>query len=143
MSNGLPTPPIDERKPALSSRRSLKHGKQSNRGPKRMSTSLTHENGGIVIDGRHKRVWKACERCRMKKTKARRSTPILEITALTIHSVMVNRLVRNVRTMGLCAQLGAGKRPNTSSFREGELFYFHTRNSAYFYKVKNLRPLDL
>jgi hypothetical protein len=22
-----------------------------------------------VIDGRHKRVWKACERCRMKKTK--------------------------------------------------------------------------
>ena len=28
-----------------------------------------HDNHAMG-DGRHKRVWKACERCRMKKTKA-------------------------------------------------------------------------
>ena len=71
MSSGLPTPPTEESKPVLSSRRSTKSGKTSSRGTKRNSASLSHEHGGIVLDGRHKRVWKACERCRMKKTKVR------------------------------------------------------------------------
>jgi hypothetical protein len=30
---------------------------------------------GVGLDGRHKRVWKACERCRMKKTKCDGESP--------------------------------------------------------------------
>jgi hypothetical protein len=32
-------------------------------------TGYLQERGAVVDDGRHKRVWKACERCRTKKIK--------------------------------------------------------------------------
>ncbi|PHH82052.1 hypothetical protein CDD82_7200 [Ophiocordyceps australis] len=90
----LPSPPADENaKQATASRRSFsvsttptplskQHHSQKvvmGRVAKRASTSsigtatmLHHDSlaHGVATDGRQKRVWKACERCRMKKTKA-------------------------------------------------------------------------
>ncbi|KAL3420246.1 C6 transcription factor [Phlyctema vagabunda] len=69
--SGLPTPPMEDH----SSRRSSKiaNSKTAHRSSKRSSSS--HDHGAVVIDGRHKRVWKACERCRMKKTKCDGESP--------------------------------------------------------------------
>ncbi len=49
------------------SRKPSKTSKQLSRSSKRSNPSTEHST--VVLDGRHKRVWKACERCRMKKTK--------------------------------------------------------------------------
>ena len=38
-----------------------------------------------VVDGRHKRVWKACERCRMKKTK------VGFLLVNTLHEAVIDR----------------------------------------------------
>lgn len=76
-SNSLPSPPAEDQKSNISrkSSSSTKSVKPTHRASKRASSSaatihhhdhLTHSAG---MDGRHKRVWKACERCRMKKTK--------------------------------------------------------------------------
>ncbi|KAK3394286.1 hypothetical protein B0H63DRAFT_42066 [Podospora didyma] len=75
----LPTPPNEEHLKSQSSKRqhsSSKTVKTVHRGSKRATIHAHHppspshdsqsHSGG---DGRHKRVWKACERCRMKKTK--------------------------------------------------------------------------
>lgn len=72
MSN-LPTPPLEETLKSHQVRKSTKQSKPISRTSKRASTS--HEHGAVVIDGRHKRVWKACERCRMKKTKCDGESP--------------------------------------------------------------------
>jgi hypothetical protein len=66
--SGLPTPPMEDHK-SYQSRKLSKPSKLANRTSKRSNSS--HEQTSVVIDGRHKRVWKACERCRMKKTKVR------------------------------------------------------------------------
>ncbi|KAL2065328.1 hypothetical protein VTL71DRAFT_2997 [Oculimacula yallundae] len=50
-----------------------KSGKSVNRSSKRSTPPHDHVSG--VLDGRHKRVWKACERCRMKKTKCDGESP--------------------------------------------------------------------
>jgi ABC-type protease/lipase transport system fused ATPase/permease subunit len=56
---------------------SSKSAKSANRISKRAgsNTGSHHHDHHLVqaagMDGRHKRVWKACERCRMKKTKVR------------------------------------------------------------------------
>ncbi|KAJ3467235.1 hypothetical protein MRS44_004799 [Fusarium solani] len=76
-SSSLPSPPAEDHKSTLSrkSTSSAKSVKPVHRASKRASSSaaaihhhdhITHTAG---MDGRHKRVWKACERCRMKKTK--------------------------------------------------------------------------
>ena len=85
--NSMPTPPSEEvsrhipQSPA-SSRRSTAGSlksvvKPTNRISKRASihasSRLDHAalHGTHHVDNRHKRVWKACERCRTKKTKVR------------------------------------------------------------------------
>lgn len=61
----------------LSSPTSIKPAKMSKRSAKRTnsgSMASHHSMDSMVplhIDGRSRRVWKACERCRMKKTKVR------------------------------------------------------------------------
>ncbi|KAH7317844.1 hypothetical protein BKA65DRAFT_109063 [Rhexocercosporidium sp. MPI-PUGE-AT-0058] len=73
MSNsGLPSPPLEDNKSHIS-RKMSKPSKSLNRSSKRSSPS--HEHSSVVLDGRHKRVWKACERCRMKKTKCDGESP--------------------------------------------------------------------
>ncbi|OTA99991.1 hypothetical protein M426DRAFT_245740 [Hypoxylon sp. CI-4A] len=83
MESGMPTPPVEDnmKTTATASRRSTASSNKSvkpiHRGGKRASNphthSPTHEHAPPLsphaIDNRHKRVWKACERCRMKKTK--------------------------------------------------------------------------
>ncbi|KAI1114758.1 hypothetical protein F5Y14DRAFT_162331 [Nemania sp. NC0429] len=85
MESGIPTPPLEENTMKTSptqapSRRSTVPGtkpvKPIHRGTKRSATHLAHSpvHDHIPLsphgaDSRHKRVWKACERCRMKKTK--------------------------------------------------------------------------
>lgn len=76
-SQGLPSPPAEDHKSTLSrkSTTSTKSVKPVHRTSKRASSSAAtiHHHDHITqsagMDGRHKRVWKACERCRMKKTK--------------------------------------------------------------------------
>lgn len=54
-----------------------KSSKSTHRSPGSSKRSNTHisasehvsHHSHAAVDGRHKRVWKACERCRMKKTK--------------------------------------------------------------------------
>ncbi|KAI0897478.1 hypothetical protein F4806DRAFT_402227 [Annulohypoxylon nitens] len=85
MESGMPTPPVEENMKistsSSSSRRSTasstKSVKPIHRGGKRASNhhphSPAHDHAPPLsphaMDNRHKRVWKACERCRMKKTK--------------------------------------------------------------------------
>ncbi|KAI1337181.1 hypothetical protein F5Y15DRAFT_163540 [Xylariaceae sp. FL0016] len=82
MESGIPTPPVEDNlKVSTNSRRmtasSTKSVKPVHRGMKRSATHLAHspvqDHSPLSIhaglDNRHKRVWKACERCRMKKTK--------------------------------------------------------------------------
>ncbi|KAI0008286.1 hypothetical protein F4779DRAFT_641961 [Xylariaceae sp. FL0662B] len=94
MESGIPTPPVEENNNSrkgsatttsttstTSSRRnntssSTKSVKPIHRATKRsanhISHSPTHDHVPLsphAVDSRHKRVWKACERCRMKKTK--------------------------------------------------------------------------
>ncbi|KAH8802664.1 N-terminal fungal transcription regulatory domain-containing protein [Xylogone sp. PMI_703] len=71
--SSLPTPPTEDHK-SSHTRRSTKSSKTVQRTSKRSSTS-SHEHVPGVLDGRHKRVWKACERCRMKKTKCDGESP--------------------------------------------------------------------
>ncbi|KFY41268.1 hypothetical protein V494_03089 [Pseudogymnoascus sp. VKM F-4513 (FW-928)] len=58
-----------------------KTSKPGPRGAKRVSAAAAAATGGSgsrspeMGDGRHKRVWKACERCRMKKTKCDGESP--------------------------------------------------------------------
>ncbi|KAK5994935.1 Fluconazole resistance protein 1 [Cladobotryum mycophilum] len=78
VSSSLPSPPADDHKSTLSRKTTssgTKSVKPTHRTSKRASSGaaavhhhdqVTHSAG---MDGRHKRVWKACERCRMKKTK--------------------------------------------------------------------------
>lgn len=67
--SGLHTPPLEDHKSSMPKKQLSKSSKieKLNRASKRSTSS--HENSSVVLDGRHKRVWKACERCRMKKTK--------------------------------------------------------------------------
>ncbi|KAH8588603.1 hypothetical protein B0O99DRAFT_727774 [Bisporella sp. PMI_857] len=75
MSHSPITPPLEDSNKSHSVRRSTKQSKHISRASKRSSTTSSHEHGAVVIDGRHKRVWKACERCRMKKTKCDGESP--------------------------------------------------------------------
>ncbi|KAH8776264.1 hypothetical protein F5883DRAFT_698610 [Diaporthe sp. PMI_573] len=58
--NGMPTPPNED------------HNSNTHAHPPSPSVD-THQHS--IADGWHKRVWKACERCRMKKTKCDREFP--------------------------------------------------------------------
>ena len=80
MGGGIPTPPLEDHHHKSSHPRKSSSGSKSlkpaHRGAKRSSTHTSahahahHEQtSSSLADGRHKRVWKACERCRMKKTK--------------------------------------------------------------------------
>ncbi|CAL3967903.1 unnamed protein product [Diplocarpon coronariae] len=71
-ASGLPSPPLDDNKTAPP-RKMPKPSKSLNRSSKRSTSS--HEASSVGLDGRHKRVWKACERCRMKKTKCDGESP--------------------------------------------------------------------
>lgn len=78
-SHNLPSPPAEDAKSNLSrkstSSSNSKSVKPQHRTSKRASSNAAavhhhdHITQGAGMDGRHKRVWKACERCRMKKTK--------------------------------------------------------------------------
>ncbi|KAM3504203.1 hypothetical protein MY11210_008438 [Beauveria gryllotalpidicola] len=70
-SPNLPSPPVEDSK---IKKITTKAAKPVHRASKRANTaSAAHHHdiiaGAAGMDGRHKRVWKACERCRMKKTK--------------------------------------------------------------------------
>ncbi|EQB56611.1 hypothetical protein CGLO_03364 [Colletotrichum gloeosporioides Cg-14] len=74
MGSGLPTPPLEDQKSRKSSSSSSKSIKPNRHTAKRASphnatSHHDHHASAMSADGRHKRVWKACERCRMKKTK--------------------------------------------------------------------------
>ncbi|KAL2757822.1 hypothetical protein ACRALDRAFT_1061110 [Sodiomyces alcalophilus JCM 7366] len=76
MDSSLPSPPMEDQKPQPSRKNSSPSSKSikphrhtpKRAGPHRATAHHDHAAHG-VSDGRHKRVWKACERCRMKKTK--------------------------------------------------------------------------
>ena len=82
--DSLPTPPTEDHLKSQVPKRphsNSKPVKPVHRGTKRpgshihpTSPSETHSHS--IGDGRHKRVWKACERCRMKKTKVRQSSQL-------------------------------------------------------------------
>lgn len=84
VAHTLPSPPAEE-KPTMLSRKgtgsSTKSVKPAHRTSKRAGSgaAAVHHHEQVThtgMDGRHKRVWKACERCRMKKTKVcGRSSP--------------------------------------------------------------------
>jgi hypothetical protein len=62
--------------PKKSPTRGSKSVKPQHRTPKCTSSAVSihpynHLSQAADVNGRHKRVWKACERCRMKKTKVR------------------------------------------------------------------------
>lgn len=115
--SGLPTPPVEDHKSQPMRRQSSKASKQSSRSSTKRSTAV-HEHSPISMDGRHKRVWKACERCRMKKTKVYYVTHFCLNIANQI-SVTGNRLANVVKMMAWYAQLGAGRRPSSSNYLEG------------------------
>ncbi len=81
--------------PLMSSFKSSKssHGsKQFSQRPKKSSSRPTIKaglaEGNVVQDQRHKRVWKACERCKIKKIKVRNSAFFSNGHLLILKSVM-------------------------------------------------------
>ena len=134
---GLPTPPNEDHLKSHASKKqhsNSKPVKAVHRGSKRATThahhppSPSHESSHThsSSDGRHKRVWKACERCRMKKTKVFLSLPRLSrclsvnplLTRAT--SVMESSLAKGVRMMDWFAPLVLERRRNTSNYLEGK-----------------------
>ena len=110
--DGLPTPPNEElvrphglKKPHAASK-SIKtvHRTLKRTTPHGHPPSPSRDSHSIQGDGRHKRVWKACERCRMKKTKVDYCPSHLQWTraspADTMPSATVNFRARGVRTTG-------------------------------------------
>lgn len=91
MEHSLPSPPLDGQHkphPTTTKRHSsgAKPTKPAHRVTKRSSTTMSHshihspipsdsQSTHSMADARHKRVWKACERCRMKKTKVIKRKP--------------------------------------------------------------------
>ncbi|KAL6874885.1 N-terminal fungal transcription regulatory domain-containing protein [Trichoderma novae-zelandiae] len=83
VAHSLPSPPSEDSKssnsppatamPRKNTGSSTKPAKGTHRVSKRAGSNAAavhhHEQVTHGMDGRHKRVWKACERCRMKKTK--------------------------------------------------------------------------
>ncbi|KAL2161350.1 hypothetical protein VTH06DRAFT_8572 [Thermothelomyces fergusii] len=77
MMDSLPTPPNEEHVRPQGSRRPHPASKPIKTVPRALKRTSTHSHPPSPSkeshlqhgDGRHKRVWKACERCRMKKTK--------------------------------------------------------------------------
>lgn len=78
MGSGLPSPPLEDHKSQASRKTSSSHQSTKAIKPNRHTSkrasphSATAHHDHVahgMADGRHKRVWKACERCRMKKTK--------------------------------------------------------------------------
>ncbi|KAK1701287.1 hypothetical protein BDP55DRAFT_538000 [Colletotrichum godetiae] len=73
MGSGLPTPPLEDQKSrkSSSSSKSIKPNRHTGKraSPHNATQHHDHNSQAMSADGRHKRVWKACERCRMKKTK--------------------------------------------------------------------------
>jgi len=128
---GLPTPPNEDVFKNHGQKRqhsSSKTVKAVHRTSKRATThghpaspaydTHSHTSG---TDGRHKRVWKACERCRMKKTKV---LPLdiqlwqgVRLTGIT--SAMGSSHARGVRTMAWFVLPALERRWSTSSCQEG------------------------
>jgi hypothetical protein len=69
------TPPVEYRHTSKLIGKSSKRAKSINRSSK-TSNYMPDDAAAVVVDGRHKRAWKACERCRMKKTKVWRAAPV-------------------------------------------------------------------
>lgn len=75
MGSGLPSPPMEDQKSqtsrkSSSSSKSIKPNRHTSKRASPHNATIHHDQAAHgVTDGRHKRVWKACERCRMKKTK--------------------------------------------------------------------------
>lgn len=120
-------------------RKPSKATKQSSRASKR--TTSSHEHGPMAIDGRHKRVWKACERCRMKKTKVAiyhyASHLSVDLGCLITHSltnsllsVMESRPVNAAKMTGWFAQLEAERRRNSNNYLEGMSLLFSIADDA-------------
>jgi hypothetical protein len=81
-----------------SPRRPSQINKNSNKDYKR--PSLLHGDSAVTIDSRQKRVWKACERCRMKKTKVMElAICSLGWSKLTSSSVTESHHVSGVKMM--------------------------------------------
>jgi hypothetical protein len=76
---GLPTPPNEDHLRSQGPKRQHSHSKAVKAVHRASKRATTHGHPASPApdahshvssaDGRHKRVWKACERCRMKKTK--------------------------------------------------------------------------
>lgn len=81
MEKGLPTPPMEDnikmntgaRRNTASSTKSVKPVHRNSKRASQTSHSPVHDHAPLSPHSsnmdRHKRVWKACERCRQKKTK--------------------------------------------------------------------------
>ena len=83
----LPTPAMDDHRSHQIKKYSSKYSKTFNVTSKKSTTSYEHR--AVVVDGRHKRVWKACERCRMKKTKVRRYSTSMLLDARLSNIILV------------------------------------------------------
>ncbi|KAM3520835.1 hypothetical protein MY4038_009273 [Beauveria bassiana] len=70
-SPNLPSPPAEDSKVKKITAKATKPAHRASKRANTASAAHHHEiiAGAAGMDGRHKRVWKACERCRMKKTK--------------------------------------------------------------------------
>lgn len=149
--HSLPSPPLEEQQHKSHAKKRSTSGAKStkpvHRASKRSSTTTTthahaHLHSPIstdsqsthsMADGRHKRVWKACERCRMKKTKVITTTcpqdrslhshaatqPLVWSVTHIKGSATENSHVRDARTTVLYAQQAHERRQNLSNCHEG------------------------
>lgn len=129
-SHDLPSPPAEESKMALSRKNtssSTKSTKPAHRISKRAGSTGNaahahhhdHITQGAGMDGRHKRVWKACERCRMKKTKVCSVSYSMLSSLLTVTSATANSHVSVARTTASSARPVSGRRWSTSNSPRG------------------------
>jgi hypothetical protein len=115
------SPPSEDQKLVIISKKSptsnTKSVKPQHRAPKRAGSAasvhqhdhLTHRSG---VGRGHKRVWKACERCRMKKTKVRFGAPCREghVNWLTLHQCDGEFPCNRCKNDGLVCTAGVRKK---------------------------------
>src|SRR3569833_3277831 len=154
MEWGLPTPPWEDHHHQSShrSRRSQSSIKSSNvrHGARRARTglhppSLNHKSPSMA-DGRHKRVWKACERCRMKKTKVLARPGLarcLHHHSLTLAQCDDEFPCKRCRDDGLVCTAGTRKKMEYKQLPKGYVTACRLPSSFTPYMIMNTRTRSL
>jgi hypothetical protein len=125
--SSVPMTLVEDRKPYQSEKVS-KTSKLGNRSSKRSNASRAESS--MLMNRRHGRVWEACQRCRVKKTKACQKLSTCLTRTYFFFSVTKNCLAKGVKMTDSCAQPEVGRREILSNSLAGMIAFADRLHSA-------------